>query len=101
MAKSRIFMKLGWVEQLMGGIDHVQYFLPRATTIGMAVVYDRNWIFQFRPKPKFRPLRRNFRPKFRPKLVPHKRQYFEKFFKVGKGNKISTLVNSIRDCKRK
>ena len=35
-SKSRILMKLGWIDQLMGGIDHAQYFLPRVTLTGLA-----------------------------------------------------------------
>ena len=36
MAKSWIFMKLGWVDPIMGGVDHVQYFCPGATLVGVA-----------------------------------------------------------------
>ena len=35
-AKSRILMKLGWIDQLMSGVDHVQYFLPGVTLLGLA-----------------------------------------------------------------
>ena len=33
MAKSRILMKLGWVDQLMGRVDHTKYFWPGATLV--------------------------------------------------------------------
>ena len=36
MAKSRILVKLGWVDQLMGVVDHDQYFWSGATLMGVA-----------------------------------------------------------------
>ena len=33
MAKSRILMKLGWVDQLMGRVDHTKYFWPGVTLV--------------------------------------------------------------------
>ena len=33
MAKSRILMKLGWVDQLMGKVDHTKYFWPGVTLV--------------------------------------------------------------------
>ena len=35
MAKSRILAKLGWVDQLIGGVDHTKYFCPEVTLIGV------------------------------------------------------------------
>ena len=34
--KSRIFIEAGVVDQLMGGVDHVQYFWSGTTLIGVA-----------------------------------------------------------------
>ena len=36
MAKSPILVKLGWVDQLMGGVHHAQYFCPGTTLVGVA-----------------------------------------------------------------
>ena len=36
MAKSPILIKLGWVDQLMGRVDHDQYFWPGPTLMGVA-----------------------------------------------------------------
>ena len=33
MAKSWILMTLGWVDILMGGVDHTKYFWPGVTLI--------------------------------------------------------------------
>ena len=46
MAKSRNLVKLGWVYQLIGRIDHVKYFWPGTTL--MAVAAHPN--FQFTTK---------------------------------------------------
>ena len=35
MAKSWILAKLGWVDQLIGGVDHTKYFCPEVTLIGV------------------------------------------------------------------
>ena len=34
-AKSWILVKLGWVDQLIGGVDHTKYFCPRLTLVGV------------------------------------------------------------------
>ena len=35
MTKSQILAKLGWVDQLIGGVDHTKYFCPEVTLIGV------------------------------------------------------------------